>query len=235
MDLSGHEAFRSEEPLSNALEFSEGLCAVSPSPGGRWGFIDREGKYAIKPKFSKVSSFSEGLAPIYLNGRWGFIDKSGQFVIKPQFDYCLQYSEGLAAVLVNHRVGFIDKRGRFPIKPRYDGAQSFSEGLTRVTVRDRLTKVFHSTVIDMDGRTIFELNKIKQTGEFVVKPVFPFADSFSEGVAVVATNERKFGFIDRSGAFVIPPRFEIGATSFREGRACIGLGPYNSTGRVTYL
>ncbi|EAI9641912.1 WG repeat-containing protein, partial [Campylobacter coli] len=51
-----------------------------------WGFIDRSGKFVIKPKFDSVGKFSEGLAGVKLNGKYGFIDKSGKFVIEPKFD-----------------------------------------------------------------------------------------------------------------------------------------------------
>ncbi|MGI7994039.1 WG repeat-containing protein, partial [Campylobacter coli] len=53
---------------------------------GKYGFIDRSGKFAIEPKFDSGEYFSEGLAGVKLNGRWGFIDRSGKFVIKPKFD-----------------------------------------------------------------------------------------------------------------------------------------------------
>ncbi|ECC1273812.1 WG repeat-containing protein, partial [Campylobacter coli] len=53
---------------------------------GRWGFIDRSGKFVIKPKFDSIWDFSEGLAKVKLNGKYGFIDKSGKIVIEPKFD-----------------------------------------------------------------------------------------------------------------------------------------------------
>ncbi|EAL1455719.1 WG repeat-containing protein, partial [Campylobacter coli] len=53
---------------------------------GKWGFIDKNGEFAIKPKFDDIWDFSEGLAKVKLNGKYGFIDKNGDFVIKPKFD-----------------------------------------------------------------------------------------------------------------------------------------------------
>ncbi|HBK2048805.1 TPA: WG repeat-containing protein [Campylobacter coli] len=48
--------------------------------------MDKNGEFAIKPKFDDIWDFSEGLAKVKLNGRWGFIDRSGKFVIEPKFD-----------------------------------------------------------------------------------------------------------------------------------------------------
>ncbi|EIA4394558.1 WG repeat-containing protein, partial [Campylobacter coli] len=53
---------------------------------GKYGFIDKNGEFAIEPKFDYVWSFWEGLAGVKLNGKWGFIDKSGKIVIEPIFD-----------------------------------------------------------------------------------------------------------------------------------------------------
>jgi hypothetical protein len=67
----------------------------------------------------------------------------------------------------------------------------------------------------------------------VIKPQYRFADNFSEGLAGVVL-DRTFGFINKPGQMVIPPRFEprrggphafgIGGTSyFLEGLACVKL------------
>ncbi|ECL3693363.1 WG repeat-containing protein, partial [Campylobacter coli] len=52
----------------------------------KWGFIDKSGKFIVKPKFDEAWDFSEGLAAVGLNGKWGFIDKNGEFAIEPIFD-----------------------------------------------------------------------------------------------------------------------------------------------------
>ncbi|EPP4232291.1 WG repeat-containing protein, partial [Campylobacter coli] len=44
---------------------------------GQWSFLDKNGEFAIEPKFDYVWSFGEGLVAVKLNGKWGFIDKNG--------------------------------------------------------------------------------------------------------------------------------------------------------------
>ncbi|HED6736107.1 TPA: WG repeat-containing protein, partial [Campylobacter coli] len=120
---------------------------------GQWSFLDKNGEFAIEPKFDNLGVFSEGLAGVGLNGKYGFIDKSGKIVIEPKFDNLGVFSEGLAGVGLNGKYGFIDKNGEFVIKPKFDEAWDFSEGLAKV-----------------------ELNRkwgfIDKNGEFAIKPKF---------------------------------------------------------------
>ncbi len=53
---------------------------------GKYGFIDKNGDFVIKPKFDDAWYFREGLAAVELNGKYGFIDKSGKIIAKPEFD-----------------------------------------------------------------------------------------------------------------------------------------------------
>ncbi|EAH9640326.1 WG repeat-containing protein, partial [Campylobacter coli] len=53
---------------------------------GKYGFIDKNGEFVIKPNFDDAWYFREGLAKVGLNGKYGFIDKSGKIVIEPIFD-----------------------------------------------------------------------------------------------------------------------------------------------------
>ena len=52
---------------------------------GKFGFITKEGTFAIEPKFEGAKNFSDGLAAIEENGKWGFIDTTGAIVIAPSF------------------------------------------------------------------------------------------------------------------------------------------------------
>ena len=80
-----------------ASRFSEGLAAVQTPPNSaalvevsrKWGFIDRTGKWIIKPTYSCVAPFSEGLAVVAIRGekgswRFGYIDKTGAVLMEPR-------------------------------------------------------------------------------------------------------------------------------------------------------
>ncbi len=50
-----------------------GLAVVQIN--GKWGFIDKNGNFAIKPVYDGVSPFSEVIALARLNDIEGFIDQ----------------------------------------------------------------------------------------------------------------------------------------------------------------
>ena len=60
---------------------------------------------------------------------------------------------------------------------------------------------------------------ISQSGEIVIPPKFLYADSFSEGLAPVATEDGS-GYINGAGCFAIPPLFGE-AYSFEGGLAIV--------------
>jgi WG containing repeat len=154
----------------------------------RWGYVDRSGKFMIKPQFSIVAPFSEGLAWVGpKNKGYGYIDKTGAWVVKPQFNHALEFSEGLAAVSVHGRWGYINATGNYAVAPQFDDAQSFSEGLAPVKKGELW-------------------GYIDKTGRFVIEPRFPDSSnflygksSFSGGVAVVQAKYPYFELIDRNG------------------------------------
>ncbi|EIE7391060.1 WG repeat-containing protein [Campylobacter coli] len=117
---------------------------------GQWSFLDKNGEFAIEPKFDYVWSFGEGLVAVKLNGKWGFIDKSGKIVIESKFDYVWSFWEGLAGVKLNGKWGFIDKNGEFAIKPNFDDAWYFREGLAKVGLNGKYG------LIDKSGKIVIE-------------------------------------------------------------------------------
>jgi hypothetical protein len=71
------DKFRESKPWS----LSEGLAAVNRL--GRWGYVDKTGRFIIPPQFRKAHSFSHGLALVLVGDRIGYIDKTGKYVWKP--------------------------------------------------------------------------------------------------------------------------------------------------------
>src|SRR5262245_56472284 len=65
--------------------------------GGRWGFVDHSGHWAIEPRFVQFGEFAEGLAWAAEKGTaFGYIDKTGAWIIRPRFRHATEFSEGLA-------------------------------------------------------------------------------------------------------------------------------------------
>jgi len=79
--------------------FSDGLAAAK-GKSGRWGFIDRTGKFVIPERFEQAGTFSEGLARVSIESLWGYIDRKGKFVIPAKYHKARDFWEGLAPVCV---------------------------------------------------------------------------------------------------------------------------------------
>ncbi|MEJ7577285.1 MAG: WG repeat-containing protein [Pyrinomonadaceae bacterium] len=70
---------------------------------GKIGFIDKSGRVVIKPQFSVIDDFSEGLALVSWGSDYGFIDETGKVIAKPQYDYSWGFREGFAGVQIRDK------------------------------------------------------------------------------------------------------------------------------------
>ena len=66
--------------------FREGLAKVRLNPGGKYGFVNEEGKLVIPVIYDFARAFSEGFAAVKRNREWGFVDKTGKEVIPCVYD-----------------------------------------------------------------------------------------------------------------------------------------------------
>ena len=67
---------------------------------GKWGYVDADGIFRIKPNYETAFDFKEGLALVSLFKKFGYIDANGRPVISLQYDGAKSFSEGLAAVMI---------------------------------------------------------------------------------------------------------------------------------------
>lgn len=108
--------------------------------------------------------------------------------------------------------GYIDGDGNVVIPPKYEIAEDFSEGLACVAELgwDKGYKF-----IDTNGEVVISL-----------KDGIRVCGYFHEGLCVVSV-DGKYGFIDRTGKMVIPPKFNW-ASGFDRGRALVSFGESES-------
>jgi len=160
--------------------------------GEKQGYLDKNGKIVVEPKFDFASEFSEGLAWVLEDCEskeftFSYIDKTGKpvSIIGRNFEFGLNFSEGLAAVFVDDKFGFIDKTGNIVIEAKFDKALVFSEGLAPAQVDDKW-------------------GYINRKGDFVIKPQFDMTFGFHKGVAMVEVGDKR-GYIDNSGKYIWKP------------------------------
>lgn len=191
--LAGCSKTISQLQFDSARDFSEGFSAVELN--NKWGFINKKGRWLIKPKFEAASDFKEGLAAIKINDKWGFIDSTGKIVIEPKFNKIDAYDyyedagfrEGLAAVSLNNKWGFINKNGELIIEPQFNMVSDFSSGLAKVEYNN------HEKYIDKSGKVV--IKNIPGVG-------YDFENGFALVVRSKKDNRRECAIMDKNGNII---------------------------------
>lgn len=177
IDKTGSYVVPPNPEMQSVASFSEGLAAASK--GGKIGFIDENGQWAIEPIYGAAQGFRGGISPVSLANRWGVIDKSGKLVVPLQFAYIQLFAEGLAGATSDGKLwGFIDATGKWVIQPQYQGVWQFSEGLAGVY---------------LSGKTFY----IDRTGQQAFPETYDNVSEFNNGVAAVGIIP--YRIIDKTG------------------------------------
>lgn len=187
-----------------AHPFSEGMAQVEI--GGKWGYIDKAGRMVVQPKYNIVMPFTDGLGRVKIfyerrplqdaigvEGQttydvyvWGFVDKYGAEIISPKFLEVTDFSEGHAFAMANdgtNLFGIIDKSGSSIHEPAFNEATAFSESLAAVRVGEKWGYVDH-------------------TGRWVIPLSLAHAEPFWHGLARVAFDGGRWGYVDKEGSVV---------------------------------
>lgn len=93
------------------FEFAEGMLGVQQ--GGRWGYVDEKGEFAVAPRFESARSFAEGRAAAGWDGKFGFIDRKGTLVIEAVYSDVGDFERGVAIVARRKNdYELIDRQGK---------------------------------------------------------------------------------------------------------------------------
>ncbi len=167
-------------------DHSEGVAVVER--GGLVGLVDRTGEEVCGLRYSDVGDLHEGFAFAALAGSYGFIDAQGRVALPFNYDGAGDFQQGLAVVDSGGRNGAIDHKGRVVVPFEHDWIEGFEHGVARVR---------------RDGR----MGLIGPFGDTVLAPVHGYVGPFANGPALVVDGAL-CGYIDRSGHWAVPQRFE---------------------------
>lgn len=166
----------------------------------KWGCVDAQGAEVIPFTFDSARPVKDNLVALKTKDLWGLADQKGALLIPPTFREIIGvFEDGLALVqFSDQKWGLINREGKEVSKKRFDGAAFPSEGLWPVKTGDTWA------LADLSGEIFQPLSGLKN--------VF----GFKEGLAPAESNSGSYGYIDRSGKFVIPPQFG-GGGRFQDG------------------
>jgi hypothetical protein len=180
-----------------------------PMPrNGQWGYLTREGEWAIEPRWDYAAPFSEGRAAVEAGGRWGVNNQQGEYVLEPV----------LRSASCAGTAGNADACHP-PLKP-------FSQGCSVANVQKDGSP--HAFFVARNGQVWLDDGPPDDLGD---KDIWSFG-RFSGGRAwFQAMGDRlaeSFGWIDANGNVVLTDDFS-GAGEFVDGKA-----PASSGGRPSW-
>jgi hypothetical protein len=230
-----------EPQFGTADRFQNGLALVSGAdwPSGEVAYIDRRGKVTGPRKrlhevqFPEASGRSEE-GYISCNDDepiCGFYDHHDRLQFEGPYYFPDAFHGGLAAFedpkdqSCPKPIGIIDKKGRIVRKPQFSHVGTFSEGLIPVCMAEGSTwpdcseccRPMRKTCgfLDRNGKVVVPIARSEQR---VLR-----LHSFHEGlVAMWDQSKAAWGFQNRKGEWVIPPRFEE-VEDFSEGLAAASI------------
>lgn len=107
--------------------FSEGLAPVKYE--GRWGYVGKDGEWAIEPRFAAAGGFTEGVAlvadgePGVVPSDWYFIDRAGEPAMEDDWAAARRFSSQAPLTMVSDDDGkqlYVDPDGEV-VYPRSVG------------------------------------------------------------------------------------------------------------------
>lgn len=87
IDETGYVSPTGVKVASFLVEFSEGFSPALSTENGKYGYLNSEGQWEIRPQYAYADAFSEGIAVATLDSGSGVIDKKGSWQITPKYDF----------------------------------------------------------------------------------------------------------------------------------------------------
>ncbi|MCR5190670.1 MAG: WG repeat-containing protein [Bacteroidales bacterium] len=195
--------------------FHENISVVSKN--GRYGYIRRDGRWAVRPKYEMAGHFNNGRGAVVRNGCLGYVDSNGNEVVacsyhvpmecvsRREFLMCFyedygMFHGGMAVVWKDAKVGAIDRNGtvRVPFG-RYEYIFDFCEGLA--FAREKGGK---GVIIDTNGNVFHRFPDSIYLGNTYKNRERCFA-AMADWYDTV-TEKPYYGLIDIRGNWLKPPR-----------------------------
>ena len=182
----------------------------------KYGFIHRNGKILVKPKYNGINIISENIIAIKKDSLWGFVDTLGNKISDFKYEQIGMYSNGVITIKNNGKWGVIDTNYNYIVKPIYD----------KIELEGNCIKVRNKSgegVVDDKGNTVIPLRYkniycrkgliyVIDKGDWGIFDIygntiydskFSFIPKRINEMILVHKNE-KYGLIDLKGKILLP-------------------------------
>lgn len=203
---------------------------------GKFGLIDEENPtWIIPPQFDAISGgtwLDKDLGRVFfykLNGLWG-IASSKNIITKAIFDEPGKFDSRnkIFAVCFEGFVNYINSEGNFLFPFEYKEMLEDFYQSQLAKVKDKHGNIFY---INLSGKKIYNVKLflkkddasefygyVDKHGEWVLEPLFEEAYEFSANGLAPVKIQKKIGFINTSGEFVISPQYDDVGNGYFDGR-----------------
>ncbi len=172
-------------------DFSDGRAPAFDQHLNRWGYINKQGEWAVPPAFFVAEPFSDGRAVVQQNPeKYGLIDTSGNFLMQPLHKKIVDNHHRICLIRQSYSAfHFVSEDLRRLHGGSFTQAHPFRDGVAPVRI-DRLWGL------------------INEQGLFVLSPKYQTMSPIENGYAQVGI-ETRFGVSNTKGEVLIPPVYEF--------------------------
>ena len=200
--------------LTEVSVFVDGSAWFRNTDTYKWGLIDENGQILIQPQYDYVAGAENDVTMVFdynSDGRL-LLNRRGDTLLRNAvFNSIGMFSEGMAWAEDGERRGYIDTAGKLLIPLQYKTGYRFED---RASIYDYSNGFSGHRVYNDQGSSIYGGRSVPEVWRKSESP-----GDFSEGLAA-AFKDGKWGYIDRTGNFQIPPQYDW-ATDFSEGLAWV--------------
>jgi hypothetical protein len=159
---------------------------------GKWGIMDLNQNFTIKPEYDDFFYFKDGYACVKQNGNYGLLIKNTATKFYPLSNKPIIFENGMASIIWDGKYGLVNDKGIIIAKAAFDKPVTFDKVTTAVT-------------IVLNGK----YGVLNKAGDIVAKPIYdnPIIFNPQTGVADIVVDGR-YGCIYQTGYVIIPPIYE---------------------------
>jgi uncharacterized protein (TIGR02145 family) len=248
IDISQKGKIAINPQFEEAGIFRDGLALVKTGgKDGKWGYIDKTGKYVITPVYKDAQNFSNGVTWVQMENQSPMlIDKSGKTLLQiDSLVYAYPFSDGISLIGVyseGQEISmFIDKKGKSAVTTdpgvynyfMREGLYAFQNketekwGYKNKNGETVISEQFDIASYFVDGMAIVvsdgKWGVINKKGELVISPQYDMLTPDANGL-LLALVDKKYGWINKKGQTVINPQFDAASPFGRNKLAAVQMG-----------
>ena len=204
--------------------------------GDKYGFMDQSGKVMIEPQFDDAPiNFYDEICWVKINDNYFFIDRNGAITaqLPNAVKYVQQEENGLfvfsttfsslddylfSGDFENKKMGVMDSNAKIIIPEIYSGIKIFSELDTAIVfvAKNLQKKIVGLAPVELIGNWYYA----DSDGNIVENICYNRVEYFRNGLCAVE-QDKKWGYIDRTGKMVINPIYDYAGPYAENGIAAV--------------